>query len=764
MGYDILFDLRSNRKLIAHESHRATKILTLSIQVKYQWDDLKASTTTPDKDKSREQLIQEIANLRVSLATEDRRCKDLLEELKRLKLMDPPESERRYRNLLDSIQEGFGEHYPRLLALLPAAMYTCNSEGVITYYNEQAARIWGRSPRLGETDERFCGAFRLYLPDGSPLPHSQTPMAAALREEISFRAQELTIERPDGSRVFVSVYIDPLHDASGRICGAINVFMDITERKRAEQALEHEKVLSQEILRQIPAGVAIAEVPSGKILMANHQLWQVLGTTVTNTPNNDRYGTLYQGFHADGSPYPPEELPLARSVLFGETIAEEEILIRRNDGSEVSISVSSAPVCDSRGRRIACVALVRDITEKKNAEKTLHRLNTTLEQRVAERTALAESRAKQLQALSVQLIEAEEQERRRIADLLHDDLQQLLSASRFQLSAIQPAVEEHGDAKRMLQDVDRLLAQSIEKSRRLSHDLCPAILHQAGLAASVEWLARQMLESHGLKVEVEVHNWVSLKKEPFKVFLFRAVREMLFNVVRHAGVDTARVSLENDGDRVQIRVSDRGRGFEPQSLSERANQGKGFGLFSIRERVNYIGGNLQVESKTGQGSCFTITLSLKDLEKSNEFFSSDPGQSIFSSSDRPASKEAGLYRILLVDDHKVMRQGLIALLDNQPDIEVVGEAANGIEAGDLARELFPDVILMDVSMPEMDGVEATRRITAELPEVRVIGLSMYEDERISRSMRQAGAEAFVSKTASSSELLKAIYGMASRPD
>ena len=118
-------------------------------------------------------------------------------------------------------------------------------------------------------------------------------------------------------------------------------------------------------------------------------------------------------------------------------------------------------------------------------------------------------------------------------------------------------------------------------------------------------------------------------------------------------------------------------------------------------------------------------------------------------------------RLILADDHKVMRQGLLQLVANQPGITVVGEAANGSQAVELARQLRPDVVIMDVSMPEMDGVEATRRIKAELPDVRVIGLSMYEDEQTARIMREAGAEDFISKTASSSELLKAIYKIAS---
>jgi DNA-binding NarL/FixJ family response regulator len=112
---------------------------------------------------------------------------------------------------------------------------------------------------------------------------------------------------------------------------------------------------------------------------------------------------------------------------------------------------------------------------------------------------------------------------------------------------------------------------------------------------------------------------------------------------------------------------------------------------------------------------------------------------------------------LFADDHKVMRQGLIQLIASQPDIHGVGEATNGREAIEQVRMNQPDVVVMDISMPEMDGIEATRQIKVEFPEVRVIGLSMHDDEHIKQTMCQAGADRVISKAESSAKLLKAIY-------
>ena len=115
-------------------------------------------------------------------------------------------------------------------------------------------------------------------------------------------------------------------------------------------------------------------------------------------------------------------------------------------------------------------------------------------------------------------------------------------------------------------------------------------------------------------------------------------------------------------------------------------------------------------------------------------------------------------RVIFADDHKIFRQALVGLIEGKADIHLVGEASNGEEAVDLARKFNPDVIVMDISMPRMNGVEATRQIKTELPSVRVVVLSMYQDKQIARIMIEAGAEAFLTKSVSSAELLQAIRG------
>jgi PAS domain S-box-containing protein len=130
------------------------------------------------------------------------------------------------------------ERFRLLVELLPVGVYVCEApSGVIEFYNDHAARLWGRAPRTGDTDERFCGAFKLFTPDGTNLPHHESPMAVALREGRKFRNVEVDIERPDGSRITALVNIDPIWGAGGIIVGAINIFLDMTPLKQAQQRL-----------------------------------------------------------------------------------------------------------------------------------------------------------------------------------------------------------------------------------------------------------------------------------------------------------------------------------------------------------------------------------------------------------------------------------------------------------------------------------------------------------------------------------------------
>ncbi len=351
------------------------------------------------------------------------------------------------------------------------------------------------------------------------------------------------------------------------------------------------------------------------------------------------------------------------------------------------------------------------------------------------------------------LTQAEEQERRRIAVILHEDLQQQIAGAKFHLSLVKGRAKDER-MRADIEEVEGILKGTIKQSRSLSRDLSPAVVNMNDLAEVLQWLAHRVRAQQGLSVNVVVSGDMRLHSEALALFLFRAAQEMLFNVVKHAQVREAAIRVRRIGRYVCLSVSDPGRGFDPCELKETS----GVGLFSIRERTELLGGRLKVKSTEGKGSRFSIVV--PDGRKSE-----DRGQKTedgrqtaeeeLPSSVSPSSSN-GTLRVLLVDDHKVVRAGLAAMLREAPGIALVGEVPDGREAINMAVDLRPDVVIMDVSMPLMKGDEATRQIKTYLPEVRVIALSMYDEAEKKQSMFEAGAESSVLKTISAEELLAAI--------
>jgi PAS domain S-box-containing protein len=359
---------------------------------------------------------------------------------------------------------------------------------------------------------------------------------------------------------------------------------------------------------------------------------------------------------------------------------------------------------------------------------------------------IAETRAGQLQALAAELVQAEQKERRQLARILHDHLQQLLVAAKMNAGMIRSKSET-----KLVQDLaDRLtetLDQSILASRSLTADLSPPVLHEKGLAAGLEWLGRQMHEKHGLLLDVNADAAAEPGDEQVRTFLFEAVRELLLNVVKHASVDRARVQIRmHDKDKIEVVVADEGAGFDPTRIETAHSTTGGFGLFSIRERLSHLGGRMRIDAAPGHGSRFTLIAPVRLAKRS--------AQSSAIAEDAPLADFK--IRVLIADDHIVVRQGLFKLLDEQPDIHVIGDAGKAYEAVEMARRLKPDVVLMDISLPDMSGLDATRLILSSCPEISVIGLSMHEEEDMAASMLEAGAVAYLTKGGATGPLISTI--------
>jgi CheY-like chemotaxis protein/anti-sigma regulatory factor (Ser/Thr protein kinase) len=284
------------------------------------------------------------------------------------------------------------------------------------------------------------------------------------------------------------------------------------------------------------------------------------------------------------------------------------------------------------------------------------------------------------------------------------------------------------------------------------------VLHIGGLSAALAWLARRTQEQYKVVVNVTADRKANPEASDVRILLFEAVRELLFNAVKHAHTDRVDINLAiGPGDIIHIDVSDEGIGFDPAATLDHKNQQQvGLGLFSIQERLALLGGHLDIQSAPGRGTRFSVTLPRTDPLRRTADGAETPRQhggwgerSVYAAAGGPSKP----IRILVADDHMVARAGLRELFSERPGLQVVGEAANGVEAISQAMNLQPDVIVMDVAMTQMNGIEAAREVHRALPHIRIVGLSTHDDEDIERSMREAGAEAYFTKNEGADRLL-----------
>jgi DNA-binding NarL/FixJ family response regulator/signal transduction histidine kinase len=340
-------------------------------------------------------------------------------------------------------------------------------------------------------------------------------------------------------------------------------------------------------------------------------------------------------------------------------------------------------------------------------------------------------------------------ERERMAREIHDTLAQGFTSIVMLAQAATARLPRDPDgAAERLATIEDVARDNLAEARALVAALAPVDLDGATLADAVRRTAARFARESGIEVSVDVSLDVPLDVpveladgDPARgpaaagalgraqqVVVLRAVQEALANVRRHARAAHVMLRLRRDGDQTRLEVVDDGTGFSP----EIACAGGGFGLDGMRGRVAAIGGELDVVSAPGAGTPLVVRV--------------------------PAQVPAG--GVLVVDDHPVVRAGLIGLLDVEDDLDVVGEAADGAEAVARVAADPPDVVLMDLRMPRMDGAAATGAILAAYPGVRVLVLTTYDtDADIVRAV-EAGATGYLLKDTPRAQLVAAVRAAA----
>ncbi len=674
------------------------------------------------------------------------------------------------------------QHLAAIVESSDDAILSKTPEGIITSWNAGAERMYGY------TAEEAVGQ-----PVSMLVPEERSNEIPAIMQRLQRGERvdhyETVRLAKDGCRLHVSLTVSPIRDSHGRLVAASSVARDISAGKHAEAAQAAELADYRRIAEissrltptddvqtlykaLVEAAVELTHADRGSMQLFDREAGELCLLEALNMP--PRVWDEFARLSPEANTSCAEALRRAERVIV-DYAADERIAGTRDAQAHLDMGIRAAqstPLVARSGHLVGMLSthwnqphqipqwqlhlldiLARqaaDLIERTQTEQALRerkqelqQLNETLERRVAERTAEAERRASQLQVIAKELTNAEQRERQRLAQLLHDDLQQILVAAKLR-QHVGPGADDA--------ELGQLVTQAIETSRSLSAELAPPVLHDPKLVPALEWLARWAKQQYRLKVTLEADQDSEIPDEQLRLLLFQAIRELLLNVVKHAGVQEARVLLRHaDDDAMILRVEDAGQGFDPAVVAPGAKKSS-FGLSSLHERLEVAGAQVNIHSAPGNGTRVQITVPPARISQQTP----TPAPIDLPAGNAPPAEAGDARHVLVVDDHDVVRQGLANLIEQQPDMEVVAEAGSGEEALELARRHRPHVVVMDVSLPGISGIEATRQLMAQLPHTCVIGLSVHAEDEVAEAMRSAGAQAYFQKCRAVEELVQAV--------
>lgn len=575
--------------------------------------------------------------------------------------------------------------------------------------------------------------------DDRELSPDELPLQRVAATGEPLEGFEVDILFEDGQTITIFGNAVPLKDQEGNVRGAIAAFIDITARKRAQKAM-----IKNEQLYRLAAQAAHFGTYE-RNLVTGQDVWTPELKAIYGLGPDDplplRDG-IPEAVHPDDRQRVLEETE-ARIAPDAPEQYGTELRVVRPDGEVRWILVRGRVEFSGEGadrHAVRKYGFAMDFTERKDMEVQLKDVNAHLEETVRDKTEEVRRQAEQLRSLVRQLTDAEQRERRRLSAVLHDNLQQLLMGARYQLETAEKRVDDK-KAIAAMNNAGGILFEAMNVSKNLAVELSPPILYDGAFENAMRWLAEHMRERHGLNVAIRSDLGDRRVEERRRIMLFECIRELLLNIVKHSGTDHAVVELHMAASNVlRTTISDNGNGFDINSLGQDSTSSH-YGLFHVRQRIEGAGGKLEVDSRPSEGTKITLICPIGNPKKAASGGHKAPARRL-----RKSRSDGNSIRVLVADDHTIFRQGLRTMLELEDDFEIVGEAATGRQAVELTHKLQPDVVLMDVNMPETNGIEATRQLRDELPDVMVIGLTMHEEPSITSDMIDAGASAVFHKS------------------
>ncbi len=526
---------------------------------------------------------------------------------------DISEQKERERALKDS-----WEQYRTLVRTTPDAITMTGLSGVINFASPQTVKLHGY-----EKHQELIGKNALDLIEPTDHEKALGNMQRTLNNG-EIKKVEYTMLRKDGTRLVGELSAALIRDADGAPKAFIATTRDISDRKAAEQErlhllnqLQAERSKLEKTIEFAPAGIVVCD-DQARIILTNAVAEKLCFYPAPVEQNDENHEGL-KLCHTDGTPIPPHELPLTRAALDGETVTEFECAIVQADGERIYLLVNTVPIYDSQNNITGAIGMFLDITRRKELQQELIKAYDEMEDKVVERTKELQNvnkalnqQAKErrfyqnkLRALTFQLLHTEERERRRIATGIHDNIVQELVFAKNQLSELL----KNGNLENRrneLENLRELLGQAISETRTLTFEISPPVLYELGLVPAIEWYAEEFKSKHGLEISVVDDGTEKPIGEDNRNILFQSVRELFTNVIKHAAAHQVKITIKEEGNKLSIVFEDNGKGFDSSKIFNTMDKFSGFGLFNVRERLDYMGGEFYLESEIGKGTTIIL--------------------------------------------------------------------------------------------------------------------------------------------------------------
>jgi len=493
-----------------------------------------------------------------------------------------------------------------------------------------------------------------------------------------------------------------------------------TRRLKPRRETSEPRESLEQLVENLAMGVAIA-APSGELLYANRSFCDLLNR-------------------------PAQENPVGKNL---------KAFVRAYGWSSMTQALSRGLIESTEGQ--AKIAGARGLRTVKLTFSPMDGDKPRIQVTAVDITALAESAAAlkrsedAVNLLSARLLNVQDEERRRLARDLHDTTGQEIAVGLMTLDNVSRSVKK-GDpgVEQKLTEAIGWLRKVEQGIRTFSYLLHPPLLDEMGLSSALSWYVEGFAKRSGIHVELEVPNDLPRLPVATETALFRITQESLSNVLKHAQSEKAWVRVTVKDQRLHMSIRDEGSGFDQKSASEAGTLG--VGIQGMRGRLAALGGSLELRSSPGG----TVVEAIVSMAKTAETMAPEAGARN-GEQRMPARKAAGDgKRVLIVDDHEIARQGIRSVLSGEADLRICGEAENADDAVAKARQLNPDLIILDLSMRGGGGLSAANQIRCAGLSGKILIYTSHSFAGLERMARLADCDGFVLKANGSKDLLRGV--------